>query len=492
MALIKCKECGGKISDKAKTCPHCGFPLEYSHKSSITDEHRRKLEYDNVLLLVSKMISDFKKVWGIRLPLDASCIISLYDDKDIVTHQIEIIFYDSKNGGLNSHHQVKYNERILDLLKICEFVSPDIVSRNPHKLTFEMKFSQEDGVFSHSCHYADDGTYLFGDEPLDSEAFANKLQEFLSTQSDIHHNGLKTILQIVNDIAHDSQLNENYDAYLTIPTFQINKKYYPGTYSLQFLGTHEDSQERGFIVVFRISENNERIFKQKFLPVFPEFKPNFYKTSKIVTTGRKVIENNLSGQMVIDDEYQRDFDRHNYYIAELGFDIDRVAEIFNCFINEFVKIDSLYFWLIFTKKRRKQDEIPSFVYATMNTPYSYTKGKCSVVTYDRNGAFVSSVGFIRTKEIREELYNEGKNIHEEEAKEREEFDSQMRQWKNRVYKDSALFALFLAPFITPIVYAFIWMTIKSPFVTDNWVSTMVLIFVPVFIALFIFKRNELS
>ena len=24
MAIIKCKECGGDISDKAKKCPHCG------------------------------------------------------------------------------------------------------------------------------------------------------------------------------------------------------------------------------------------------------------------------------------------------------------------------------------------------------------------------------------------------------------------------------------------------------------------------------------
>jgi len=27
MALIKCPECKGKISSRAPTCPHCGFPL---------------------------------------------------------------------------------------------------------------------------------------------------------------------------------------------------------------------------------------------------------------------------------------------------------------------------------------------------------------------------------------------------------------------------------------------------------------------------------
>lgn len=28
MTLIKCPECGKEISDKAKSCPHCGFPIE--------------------------------------------------------------------------------------------------------------------------------------------------------------------------------------------------------------------------------------------------------------------------------------------------------------------------------------------------------------------------------------------------------------------------------------------------------------------------------
>ena len=28
MALIKCKECGHEVSDKASTCPNCGCPIE--------------------------------------------------------------------------------------------------------------------------------------------------------------------------------------------------------------------------------------------------------------------------------------------------------------------------------------------------------------------------------------------------------------------------------------------------------------------------------
>ncbi len=27
MALVKCAECEGQVSDKAKSCPHCGAPI---------------------------------------------------------------------------------------------------------------------------------------------------------------------------------------------------------------------------------------------------------------------------------------------------------------------------------------------------------------------------------------------------------------------------------------------------------------------------------
>lgn len=34
MALIKCKECGGMVSDKATVCPHCGAPLDLPHDTT--------------------------------------------------------------------------------------------------------------------------------------------------------------------------------------------------------------------------------------------------------------------------------------------------------------------------------------------------------------------------------------------------------------------------------------------------------------------------
>lgn len=40
MAMIKCKECGKKISDKAKSCPHCGY--SYVDSEDIINEDSKK------------------------------------------------------------------------------------------------------------------------------------------------------------------------------------------------------------------------------------------------------------------------------------------------------------------------------------------------------------------------------------------------------------------------------------------------------------------
>ena len=37
MALIVCPECGGKLSDKAEYCPHCGCPSKYISTNAISD-----------------------------------------------------------------------------------------------------------------------------------------------------------------------------------------------------------------------------------------------------------------------------------------------------------------------------------------------------------------------------------------------------------------------------------------------------------------------
>ena len=35
MALIHCPECGGKMSDQSRVCPHCGFPIPEGFKNDV-------------------------------------------------------------------------------------------------------------------------------------------------------------------------------------------------------------------------------------------------------------------------------------------------------------------------------------------------------------------------------------------------------------------------------------------------------------------------
>ena len=45
MALIKCPECEGQVSDKAYACPHCGYPIKDMIKKHATLMTEYKPEY---------------------------------------------------------------------------------------------------------------------------------------------------------------------------------------------------------------------------------------------------------------------------------------------------------------------------------------------------------------------------------------------------------------------------------------------------------------
>lgn len=50
MALIECPECGGKVSDKAPACIHCGYPLNSAQEQNRVDANSPDInEYDLIL-----------------------------------------------------------------------------------------------------------------------------------------------------------------------------------------------------------------------------------------------------------------------------------------------------------------------------------------------------------------------------------------------------------------------------------------------------------
>lgn len=72
MAMIKCSECGHDVSDKAKSCPSCGAPID-------TKVYCPNCGSDNVELIsnASKVLS--VAVWGI---LAANKARSTYECND--------------------------------------------------------------------------------------------------------------------------------------------------------------------------------------------------------------------------------------------------------------------------------------------------------------------------------------------------------------------------------------------------------------------------
>lgn len=49
MALITCPECGGKVSDKANVCIHCGFPLDKINTTNTSSVLNEQYQYYKVL-----------------------------------------------------------------------------------------------------------------------------------------------------------------------------------------------------------------------------------------------------------------------------------------------------------------------------------------------------------------------------------------------------------------------------------------------------------
>lgn len=65
MALIKCPECSGKLSDRAPVCPHCGLPqgLLPAEKPAATKRRRKRLKYPNGFGTVYKLSGNRAKPW---------------------------------------------------------------------------------------------------------------------------------------------------------------------------------------------------------------------------------------------------------------------------------------------------------------------------------------------------------------------------------------------------------------------------------------------
>lgn len=67
MAIIKCPECGGQVSDKADQCIHCGYPLtkfkENNNYQQLVNQRQQQLfkNLTNTTCSINETIIDFSQ-----------------------------------------------------------------------------------------------------------------------------------------------------------------------------------------------------------------------------------------------------------------------------------------------------------------------------------------------------------------------------------------------------------------------------------------------
>lgn len=89
MALINCPECNHQISDKALSCPQCGFPLHLTQQHNATLSNTQKL----IARLIFKKLENTDKIKAIK-ELRSLLDIGLQETVDIVNTPYSVIIQD--------------------------------------------------------------------------------------------------------------------------------------------------------------------------------------------------------------------------------------------------------------------------------------------------------------------------------------------------------------------------------------------------------------
>ena len=109
MALINCPECDNTVSDKAKSCPHCGFPIKKpaaKNNSEADSSTQKKIRRPNGLGTVYKLSSGRRRPWTAR-------ITTGWNEKNHPIYKF-IGYYETEKEAENA--LIEYNKRINTVL----------------------------------------------------------------------------------------------------------------------------------------------------------------------------------------------------------------------------------------------------------------------------------------------------------------------------------------------------------------------------------------
>lgn len=112
MALIKCPECGKEISDKAGSCPNCGYPLKYD---SIKNSEIKQFVKENQTLVLNDLNIEHKNY----APMEFFCNAHYNDEsnkKISVTFKIKEDEATKRCLNINENIRIKINDIFRDVI----------------------------------------------------------------------------------------------------------------------------------------------------------------------------------------------------------------------------------------------------------------------------------------------------------------------------------------------------------------------------------------
>lgn len=143
MALIQCPECSGQVSDRASSCPHCGFPLS----TAPVPKRGRPKRREELTFRLPNGYGTIRKLNGNRRKPYAALVnpTQVFDDEKGTSHykyellgtfaeKIDaynaVMQYRKSPGGLNSNITVKelFEKWIEHHMKVNNY--PDSMRKN--------------------------------------------------------------------------------------------------------------------------------------------------------------------------------------------------------------------------------------------------------------------------------------------------------------------------------------------------------------------------
>lgn len=139
MALIKCPECNGQVSDKADVCIHCGYPLKEIKCNGDVKTDKSCYIYDYVNLDEKKQSKYLNRDCWILVVNDVdnnlkeNLYIELYDENKILlgTARVNLV---QKNESLAKIYIWKIDNVSFEKLSQIKIIDKDVINKREEQI----------------------------------------------------------------------------------------------------------------------------------------------------------------------------------------------------------------------------------------------------------------------------------------------------------------------------------------------------------------------